>query len=128
MTTVLPSAAMSLVNVQALTRVEALTLLSAMGRCSSPQYPTTWWFPTGPGPDAPPDLDYAEVKANERKAKRICATCPMQKLCLSYALLNHEVHGIWGGSSERQRRTMRRQQSEVYVEAINVRIYIEHEL
>ena len=37
-------------------------------------------------------------------AKRICATCPVVDTCLEYALANHIDHGVWGGTSERQRR------------------------
>ena len=37
-------------------------------------------------------------------AKRICATCPVVETCLEYALKNHIDHGVWGATSERQRR------------------------
>jgi WhiB family redox-sensing transcriptional regulator len=37
-------------------------------------------------------------------AKRICAECPVKDLCLEYALANRIDHGVWGGTSERQRR------------------------
>ncbi|MBI2704418.1 MAG: WhiB family transcriptional regulator [Actinobacteria bacterium] len=37
-------------------------------------------------------------------AKRICATCPVKGLCLEYALEQRIDHGVWGGTSERQRR------------------------
>jgi len=42
------------------------------------------------------------------KAKLICTTCNVQQECLEYALNNGDIHGIWGGKSERQRRIMRR--------------------
>ena len=44
------------------------------------------------------------------EAKRICATCPVREECLEYALVNFITHGIWGGTSERERRSLRRQQ------------------
>ena len=115
---------MSHVAVAALTRAEVLDVLGTYGRCR--EYPTSWWFPVGPGPDSA-GVDFVEVKAHERKAKRICASCPMNKLCLAYALLNRETFGIWGGYSERQRRTMRRGQNEVYLSAVSVTVVIEHE-
>ncbi len=37
-------------------------------------------------------------------ARRICATCPVQGLCLEYALTQRIDHGVWGGASERERR------------------------
>ena len=38
------------------------------------------------------------------KARKICATCPVQMDCLEYALRNRVDHGVWGGASERERR------------------------
>jgi len=39
------------------------------------------------------------------KAKEICHTqCTVREECLEYALANHEVFGVWGGTSERERR------------------------
>lgn len=40
-------------------------------------------------------------------AKAIGGGCPVRAHCLAYALTNNERHGIWGGTSERQRRRMR---------------------
>lgn len=37
------------------------------------------------------------------KARVICATCPVWKECLDYALTNHIYEGIWGGTSVRDR-------------------------
>jgi len=41
------------------------------------------------------------------EAKQICALCPIRLDCLSYGLY-HEAFGIWGGTTERERKTMRR--------------------
>jgi WhiB family transcriptional regulator, redox-sensing transcriptional regulator len=115
---------MSLVTVDELSRVEVLDLLGKHGRCHSDLYPTRWWYPTGPSPENPPDTDYVQIKRDERKAKKICGGCPMQKLCLAYALTHGEPFGIWGGYSERQRNTMRRKRTNIYVEVIATRITI----
>ena len=40
---------------------------------------------------------------HEKEAKAICAECPYKVRCLEYALKNHE-QGIWGGTTERDRR------------------------
>lgn len=42
----------------------------------------------------------------EREAKAICATCPVSAECLRYALRIREAHGIWGGTTEVERRGM----------------------
>jgi WhiB family redox-sensing transcriptional regulator len=36
--------------------------------------------------------------------------CPVRAQCLDYALETHQLFGIWGGLSERQRRHLMRQQ------------------
>lgn len=41
-------------------------------------------------------------------AKKICESCPVKKQCLDFALENEEMHGVWGATSERTRRVMRR--------------------
>jgi WhiB family redox-sensing transcriptional regulator len=43
------------------------------------------------------------------RAKRVCAGCPVQSLCLEWALLAGIDHGVWGGLSEEERRSLRRQ-------------------
>jgi WhiB family transcriptional regulator, redox-sensing transcriptional regulator len=39
----------------------------------------------------------------------ICADCPVQQPCLEYALDHHITGGIWGGTTEKQRRVIRRE-------------------
>jgi WhiB family transcriptional regulator, redox-sensing transcriptional regulator len=41
-------------------------------------------------------------------ARRICADCPVQEECLAYALDYRIDHGVWGGTSERERRRILR--------------------
>jgi len=43
-----------------------------------------------------------------RDAKAVCARCPVREECLEFALRMKVAHGIWGGLSERERRTLRR--------------------
>jgi WhiB family redox-sensing transcriptional regulator len=42
------------------------------------------------------------------EAKRVCARCPVQAECLRWAILTGMDHGVWGGMSEGERRTLRR--------------------
>lgn len=41
-------------------------------------------------------------------ARMWCNGCPVRQECLDYALEMNERHGIWGGSSEMDRRRMRK--------------------
>ena len=41
------------------------------------------------------------------QAKRICRTCPVSRPCLSWAL-DHGDAGVWGGTTEEERRVRRR--------------------
>ena len=45
-----------------------------------------------------------EKEARETRAKAICATCPVRRACLDYALRIREPHGIWGGLNEVERK------------------------
>ena len=45
--------------------------------------------------------------ANEGRA--LCRTCPVAQECLELALSQGEAFGIWGGTSERERRVLRRE-------------------
>src|SRR5688572_17512632 len=41
-------------------------------------------------------------------AKAICRLCPVRAECLDFAVSNGEKFGIWGGTSERERRHLRK--------------------
>lgn len=43
------------------------------------------------------------------KAKSVCQECPVRVECLDYALETNQDAGIWGGTSEEERRVLRRQ-------------------
>jgi WhiB family redox-sensing transcriptional regulator len=42
------------------------------------------------------------------QAKAICHACPAQAPCLEFALETNQDSGIWGGTSEEERRKLRR--------------------
>lgn len=42
------------------------------------------------------------------EAKAVCAGCPVRCLCLEWAVLAGIGHGVWGGLSEDERRTLTR--------------------
>jgi WhiB family redox-sensing transcriptional regulator len=53
----------------------------------------------------PPHFERKDEKeARELRAKDICATCPVRRPCLDYAIRIREPHGIWGGLNEVERK------------------------
>ena len=48
--------------------------------------------------------DYAGLK----KAKAVCAQCPVQEDCLDFAIQSNQTLGVWGGASPNERRQIRR--------------------
>jgi transposase-like protein len=52
------------------------------------------------------DLFFRDDVRSQQRALAICAQCPVQKVCLSYARDNEE-YGVWGGTTETQRVALR---------------------
>jgi WhiB family redox-sensing transcriptional regulator len=69
----------------------------------------TDWMALGNCRDEPPSLFFPSDGVGVEIARRLCATCPVKSPCLEYALRNRIDHGVWGGSSERERRRILRQ-------------------
>ncbi len=42
------------------------------------------------------------------QAKAVCATCEVQGPCLEFAMVTNQDSGVWGGTSEEERRKLRR--------------------
>jgi WhiB family redox-sensing transcriptional regulator len=57
------------------------------------------FFPVGTGPAA---------TDQERRAKRVCAGCPVRAECLEWSLVTCQDAGVWGGLGEEERREIRR--------------------
>lgn len=55
----------------------------------------------------PADLFHPDRGESTKDAKAVCVACPVRVPCLEWALANHEKFGIWGGTSERERRRIR---------------------
>jgi WhiB family transcriptional regulator, redox-sensing transcriptional regulator len=41
-------------------------------------------------------------------AKAVCQQCPVQVACLEFALATNQEAGVWGGTSEEERRKLRK--------------------
>ncbi|MFI7448144.1 WhiB family transcriptional regulator [Nonomuraea sp. NPDC049714] len=57
----------------------------------------------GPDGERQPERD-----VRERKAKAICAGCPVRSECLEFSLSHPERAGLWGGLNEDERVSARR--------------------
>lgn len=55
-----------------------------------------------------PEMFFAEIGTALAEAKEVCNACPVREECLDEALASHEVHGLWGGLSVKERRYERR--------------------
>ena len=51
--------------------------------------------------------------SEQKRARLICGGCPVQSECLAEALDNRIEWGVWGGLTERERRLLLRQRSDV---------------
>lgn len=58
-----------------------------------------------------PDRDTAAGRAQVAAAKEVCRRCPVTMTCLNWALASGQEAGIWGGTSEEQRRVLSRRLS-----------------
>lgn len=74
----------------------------------SVEYGTPAWYELALCAQTDPEAFFPEKGGSTREAKRVCASCPVAKRCLEYALENDERFGIWGGLSERERRKLKR--------------------
>jgi WhiB family transcriptional regulator, redox-sensing transcriptional regulator len=55
-----------------------------------------------------PDQFFVRGVAQARPALRICDRCVVKEQCLQYAIDNEIDFGVWGGLTERQRRSLQR--------------------
>ena len=69
----------------------------------------TEWMAQGNCQGEPPSMFFPSDGVGVEVARRVCATCPVKSPCLEYALRNRIDHGVWGGTSERERRRILRQ-------------------
>lgn len=64
----------------------------------------TDWMAQGNCVDKTPATFFPSDGKGVDAARRICAECVVKEECLDYALANKIDHGVWGGTSERERR------------------------
>lgn len=62
------------------------------------------WKTEGNCRSHPVDVFFPSDGIGVQEARKICGTCPVKTPCLEYALRHRIAHGVWGGTSERERR------------------------
>lgn len=67
-------------------------------RAACAGYPNALFFPVGENPD----------EVSIERAKAICSVCPVAADCLAYSLETNQRSGVWGGTSEKERKSLRR--------------------
>ncbi len=66
------------------------------------------WMARGRCRNMDPAVFFPSDGIGVQAAQRICSECPVKTPCLEYALVNRVDHGVWGGTSERERRRILR--------------------
>jgi WhiB family redox-sensing transcriptional regulator len=80
---------------------------------SKPRYDKEAWRRAAACRDADPDVFFpvgtTGMAADQIvRAKAVCAVCPVQSSCLTFALTSNQEFGVWGGCDEDERRLLRR--------------------
>jgi WhiB family redox-sensing transcriptional regulator len=70
------------------------------------------WAARGACRDVDPESLFV-VGAAQHKAKTICLSCPVRFDCLADALDSRTEFGVWGGMTERERRTLLRRRPDI---------------
>lgn len=70
----------------------------------------TTWMARSACIGADPEMFFPEEKGMRPHpyARKLCTGCPVINQCLEYALRNPDEQGLWGGTTDRDRETIRR--------------------
>lgn len=69
--------------------------------------PPTFW-PAAACRDLPAEWFHPDRGESLVEARTVCAACAVRPDCLLWAVTNNERFGVWGGTSERERRRIKR--------------------
>lgn len=75
------------------------------------------WQEQGLCAQTDPELFFPDKGGSTRDAKRVCQACPIRSQCLEYAFAHDERWGIWGGTSPRERRKLKKR-ADVMAESV----------
>ena len=66
-----------------------------------------------------PEIFFPDRGGSSKAARAVCNQCEVRLQCLEYALNNKEQFGIWGGTSERERRRLRRDRARRHLRSVS---------
>jgi WhiB family redox-sensing transcriptional regulator len=69
--------------------------------------PPESWMADGLCAEVDPGLFFVHKGGSTADAKWVCHHCPVIVDCAAYSLAHRELVGVWGATSERERRTTR---------------------
>lgn len=83
------------------------SLLSTVGALESPP-----WHAGAACHTLPPELFFPAGRTGTAQelaesAKRVCARCAVAEACLRFAMETNQEYGVWGGTTEDERRALR---------------------
>lgn len=71
--------------------------------------PEISWRQRGACQGLDPSIFFPESEEDADEAKCICADCSVRIACLEHALASREKDGVWGGTTDKERRRIIRQ-------------------
>jgi WhiB family transcriptional regulator, redox-sensing transcriptional regulator len=71
-------------------------------------FPHDPWRPAAACRDVDTAVFFPSRDADYGAARAVCACCPVTDDCLNYALAHPDLLGMWGGTTPRERRRLRR--------------------
>ena len=77
----------------------------------------TSWMSHGNCAHRDPAMFFPSDGVGVEVARKACEGCPVKVQCLEYAIAERIDHGVWGGSSERERRRIIRSRAQATAQA-----------
>ena len=94
-----------------MTRVPVARKAGEMQRITTKLLQPVEWQTHARCHEVDPEIFFPERGGSSKAARAVCNQCSVRDQCLEYALNNKEQFGIWGGTSERERRRLRRERA-----------------
>ena len=61
--------------------------------------------------DLDTEIFFPDSESEAAPALEVCASCPVRMECLEWAIATRQHDGIWGGTTETERKRIRRRRS-----------------